>query len=122
MPVVFKKQEPQKITIEKDGTKFFFEVNEARRRQARINMFLDKEHDMGKMTVDFFKTTLVGWQNLIDEDKKEMPFSIAVRDALVEETKIFSDDDVFEVVFGEDTPKKKKPKRRSTSKSASPKQ
>ena len=120
MAITFKENAPTRHTIDKDGTLFHFEINAAKRKRARIQQALTKEGNVAEMMLDLFRTALVDWNNLLDEDGKEIPFSIAVRDGLIENTDVFDENDVFDVVTNAWTPEakdaaaKKQPAKGST--------
>ena len=108
MPIVFKKTEAEQQIIEKDGTRFIFETSEGKRRQARMNTYagMKGDRDFGSLIEDMFRKSLTGWENLVDENGKQVDYSIVVRDALVRETDIFNDSDVLAVLgLGEDKKK-----------------
>jgi hypothetical protein len=98
MPVVFKDVKPEKITIEKDGTLFYFQIDEGKRKSARLNFLIDPERDIGKIMIDHFRKALTGWDNLLNEDNDPVPFSIAVRDTLVNCMEVFNEEDVLGVL------------------------
>jgi len=112
MPITFKrdkKQEPN--IIDKDGTKFYFKINEAVRKRVRLNMVLMGERDFGAMIMELFRVSLIGWENLYDENKAIIEFSIPVRDSIVCESDIFNDDDVLNI-FNLGAPDSKKSKEK----------
>ena len=121
MPVVFRDVEPEKITIEKDGTKFFFEVNEGSRKSMQLNFNADPEKDIGKAMLYRFRKCLKGWDTLVDDTGKEIPFSVAVRDALVNGMEVFDETDIYEVLIPDLKKKTETMSQKSISESASEK-
>jgi hypothetical protein len=122
MPVVFKDVKPEKITIEKDGTLFYFQIDEGKRKSARLNFLIDPERDIGKIMIDHFRKALTGWDNLLNEDNDPVPFSIAVRDTLVNCMEVFNEEDVLGVLNPDSKKKTSTENQTSTSESASVKQ
>ncbi len=120
MPVVFKEVKPEDITIEKDGTKFIFRIDEGKRKSARLNFMLDPERDIGKIMLDHFRKALIGWENLVNEDGDQVPFSIAVRDTLVNGMEVFGEDDLLNIL-NPDSKKKMEQSLKSTSANVSEK-
>lgn len=128
MPVVFKKRTPDRIVIEKNDdansepTRFFFEVSPGKTRKAKTELLLDVDHSVSNMTETLFKDSLVGWENLQDENGEQIPFSPSVRDALINSMEVFDENDVFKVFFGgippvDELKKKQEKAKDSTSKS-----
>lgn len=116
MPVVFKDTKREPLVIDKDGSKFFFDLPESKRRQIQINRYVSGDRDPGAFAIDTFRCALVGWENVTDQNGNDVPFSIPVRDSLVEDPAIFTDDDVLTVLGLWDDHKKKD--TTSTSKNA----
>ncbi len=103
MPVVFKSEKREPIIITKQGdagepTEFYFDLSREKQRQARMQMYAGGERTAGAFITEIFRRALTGWKNLIDEAGKEIQFSIEVRDSIVNDTDIFTDDDVFKVI------------------------
>jgi hypothetical protein len=121
MPVVFKSEKQEPITITKQGdagepTLFIFVLSREKQRQARMQMYAGGERSAGAFITEIFRRALVGWDNLIDEAGHEIPFSIEVRDSLVNDTDIFTDADVFTVIGpGPETGQKKTAKEKKHS-------
>jgi len=99
MPIVFRDEKIPPVVIDKDGTLFYFTVTPGVKRQARLNMYLRGELDAGAFHNDLFRKALTGWENLVDPDGNEVPFSAQVRDRLVNGCDIFNDEDII-TVFG----------------------
>ena len=98
MPLVFKNQKRKPVTIEKDGSVFFFDLSKGRQRQVRLNMFLGGDRDPGALITEAFRKALYAWENVQDESGNPVEFSVEVRDALIDQTDTFTEDDMFTVL------------------------
>lgn len=94
MPIVFKKQEVEQYTIDKDGTKFHFVMTEPVRRAAEANVGMSGLFDYGKYIEYLFEQCMIGWENLQDEKGKPVRFTEHMRRMILETPGIFNDDDI----------------------------
>lgn len=99
MPLVFKEQLPETITIEKEGTQFYFEVDASTRNAMRLSFYINADKDFAEVMLDRFCKCLKGWDNLVDEQGNFIPFSIAVRNALVYNASVFDEADIINVLI-----------------------
>lgn len=95
MPVIFKSDKRDPLIIDKDGTLFYFDLPEGIRRQVRINMYATGDKSDGTIIAEAFRRSLYQWDNLVNEAGEPIPFSLPVRDAVCNDTEIFTDDDVL---------------------------
>ncbi len=102
MPIKFKSKEVEPIKIEKEGTTFIFMPNESIRRQCSLNTLAKGMMEWGDICSAIFRESLVGWENLKDENDEDVPFSRPVRDALLDDMEIFTDSDVITVCVPKD--------------------
>ncbi len=106
MAITFRDQKPERITIAKAGdggepTRFFFEPTKSVCMRAKYNIMADGEgFRFGNLLLEVFRLALVGWENMQDADGKAVPFSVSVRDSLLDVPGLFTEDDVAEVWKG----------------------
>lgn len=99
MPLVFKDEKREPIVITHDDVKLYFEISPGRQRQARINtMIQGGMRDFGVVCNEALKTALTKWEGVVDKNDKPIPFSIPIRDWLIEEAGIITDDDALLVL------------------------
>lgn len=121
MPVIFKNEKKEPLIIEKgfgndnNPTRFFFMLSPAVSRQSEIEVEISRENTIDKVIETKFRKSLIGWENLVDQDGKEVAFSIEARDFLIKEAKdengdsLFNTGDILKVIdhYRGETPEKK---------------
>jgi len=103
MAIVFQSESKKPVIITKAGddpkkpTLFYFKVTDGIRRQVALNSLITGSN-FGTKMAELFCMSLYRWDNLIDSKGKQIPFNAALRDVLVNETDVFTEDDVVEVL------------------------
>jgi len=96
MPITFKCEKQKPFTIERDGTVFYFDLDEGVTKRVHLNATISRENDYGALIVSLFRFALIGWDNLLDEKGNEIAFSVGIRDALIlKNDEIFVEKDIF---------------------------
>jgi len=96
MPITFKCEKQKPFTIERDGTVFYFDLDDAVMKRVKLNATLSREYDYGALMVSLFRFALIGWDNLLDEKGNEIAFTSGIRDALVLKSDVFDENDIIE--------------------------
>ncbi len=101
-----------------DGEKptvFYFKVNAALRKRARVGWYQDPERDEPRAVQNLFRTALYAWDNYIDaETGDQIPFSIHMRDMTIDTTEIFTEADYYKILYNAPDEEPEKPDAKKT--------
>lgn len=96
MPITFKCEKKDPFIIEREGTVFYFDLDEATITQAKITATLTGDRDPGVLMHSLFRRSLYKWDNLKDENGKDIACTMGMRDAVVCKSEIFDETDVLD--------------------------